>query len=105
MVHTMVPMSVKLKMNHFEPPARLINHAELCCAIGMACRQASLPCPEPENGMELKAFAEGLPAELFASPQVSPKLLSLIQNYIYKGKETVNEDSLVTLKLGYDGPA
>ena len=42
MVHTLVPMSVKIKIKNFETPARLINHMELSCAVGMACRQASV---------------------------------------------------------------
>ena len=50
MVHTLVPMSVKIKIKNFETPARLINHMELSCAVGMACRQASLPCPEGTVG-------------------------------------------------------
>ena len=36
MVHTLVPMSVKIKIKNFETPARLINHMELSCAVGMA---------------------------------------------------------------------
>ena len=54
MVHTLVPMSVKIKIQNFEAPARLINHMELSCAVGMACRQASLPCPEGAAGTDRK---------------------------------------------------
>lgn len=104
MVHTMVPMSVKTKISLFDPPARLINHMELCCAIGMVCRQASLPCPEPKDGIDLKEFTKGLPEAVFTNPNVNPKLQRLIKDYIYKSGETVNEDSLITMKLGYENP-
>ena len=56
MVHTLVPMSVKIKIKNFETPARLINHMELSCAV----------------------------------------------DYIYKKGEVLDDDSLVTLKLGYE---
>ena len=61
MVHTLVPMSVKIKIKNFETPARLINHMELSCAVGMACRQASLPCPEGTAGTDLKEFVKSVP--------------------------------------------
>lgn len=104
MVHTMVPMSIQLKTKFFDPPARLVNHMELCCAIGMACRQASLPCPEPEDGADLKDFTAKLPEAVFTAQNVNEKLKYLIKNYIYKAGETINEDSLATLKLGYETP-
>ena len=87
MVHTLVPMSVKIKIQNFEAPARLINHMELSCAVGMACRQASLPCPEGTAGTDLREFI---------------KLKVLIRDYIYKKGEILDDDSLVTLKLGYE---
>ena len=55
MVHTLVPMSGGIKIKNFETPARLINHMELSCAVGMACRQA-LPCPEGTAGTDLKGI-------------------------------------------------
>ena len=48
MVHTLVPMSVKIKIKNFETPARLINHMELSCAVGMACRARTWSAPDPE---------------------------------------------------------
>ena len=86
MVHTLVPMSVKIKIKNFETPARLINHMELSCAVGMACRQASLPCPEG----------------IYSSSAVDEKLKVLIRDYIYKKGEVLDDDSLVTLRLGYE---
>ena len=84
MVHTLVPMSVKIKIKNFETPARLINHMELSCAVGMACRQASLP------------------DTIYSSSAVDEKLKVLIRDYIYKKGEVLDDDSLVTLKLGYE---
>ena len=101
MVHTLVPMSVEIKMADFDPPARLINHMELSCAIGMACRQARLECPKAESGMDLKEFVKRIPPEVFDAPEVDEKLKFLIQNYIYKAGEKLDEDSLITLQLGY----
>ena len=70
MVHTLVPMSVKIKIKNFETPARLINHMELSCAVGMACRQASLPCPEGTAGTDLKEFVKSVPE--FAAMDFTP---------------------------------
>ena len=100
MVHTLVPMSVKIKIQNFETPARLINHMELSCAVGMACRQASLPCPEGAAGTDLKEFIKSVPDTIFSA--VNEKLKVLIRDYIYKKGEILDDDSLVTLKLGYE---
>ena len=102
MVHTLVPMSVKIKIKNFETPARLINHMELSCAVGMACRQASLPCPEGTAGTDLKEFVKSVPDTIYSSSAVDEKLKVLIRDYIYKKGEVLDDDSLVTLKLGYE---
>ena len=102
MVHTLVPMSVKIKIKNFETPARLINHMELSCAVGIACRQASLPCPEGTAGTDLKEFVKSVPDTIYSSPAVDEKLKVLIRDYIYKKGEVLDDDSLVTLKLGYE---
>lgn len=102
MVHTLVPMSVKIKIKNFETPARLINHMELSCAVGMACREASLPCPAGTAGMGLKEFVKSVPDTIFSSPAVNEKLKVLIRDYIYKKGEVLDDDSLITLKLGYE---
>ena len=102
MVHTLVPMSVKIKIKNFETPARLINHMELSCAVGMACREASLPCPEGTAGMGLKEFVKSVPDTIFSSPAVNEKLKVLIRDYIYKKGEVLDHDSLITLKPGYE---
>ncbi len=38
----------------------------------------------------------------FSSPAVDEKLKVLIRDYIYKKGEILDDDSLVTLKLGYE---
>ena len=96
MVHTLVPMSVKIKIKNFETPARLINHMELSCAVGMACREASLPCPVGTAGMGLKEFVKSVPDTIFSSPAVNEKLKVLIRDYIYK-KGEVLDDCLMRL--------
>ena len=101
MVHTLVPMSVKIKIKNFETPARLINHMELSCAVGMACREASLPCPVGTAGMGLKEFVKSVPDTIFSSPAVNEKLKVLIRDYIYKKGEVLDDDSLITLILVY----
>ena len=93
MVHTLVPMSVKIKIKNFETPARLINHMELSCAVGMACRQASLPCPEGTAGTDLKEFVKSVPDTIYSSPAVDEKLKVLIRDYIYKKGEVLDDDT------------
>ena len=56
MVHTLVPMSVKIKIKNFETPARLINHMELSCAVGMACREPG----QPHNLIRIRIIMEGV---------------------------------------------
>ena len=93
MVHTLVPMSVKIKIKNFETPARLINHMELSCAVGMACRQASLPCPEGTAGTDLKEFVKSVPDTIYSSSAVDEKLKVLIRDYIYKKGEVLDDDT------------
>ena len=38
----------------------------------------------------------------FSSPAVNEKLKVLIRDYIYKKGEVLDDDSLITLKLGYE---
>lgn len=68
----------------------------------MACRQASLPCPEGTVGTDLKEFVKSVPDTIYSSPAVDEKLKVLIRDYIYKKGEVLDDDSLVTLKLGYE---
>lgn len=102
MVHSLIPMSVDIKIKKFEEPARLINCMELTAALGMVCRQAGLPLPEAKEGMELKEFRNAVMGEAGDNPGVDGKLFTVIQNYIFKAGETIDADSLITLKLGYE---
>lgn len=102
MVHSLIPDSVRIKVTNFEKPARLINCMELTAAVGMAYRQARLPMPEAEAGMSLKEVRNRSLKELEAGSGADEKLLTVIRDYIFKAGETVDEDAVVTMKLGYD---
>lgn len=102
MVHSLIPMSVDIKTRIFENPARLVNAMELSCAIGMAYAQAGLPMPELNTGIEIREFWEQTVPEIRDNPKVKSSLQQVILNYIFKKSEIVEEDSVITLKLGYD---
>jgi len=102
MVHSLIPMSVDIKTRIFENPARLVNAMELTCAIGMAYAQAGLAMPEASMGMELKEFWSQAAPKIYDNGNVKESLKSVIRNYIFKKGEVIDEDVLITLKLGYE---
>jgi len=102
MVHSLIPMSVDIKTRIFENPARLVNAMELTCAIGMAYFQAGLNLPEIEVGMAVKDFWNETTPRIKDNARVKESLQKVILNYIFKKGETVDEDSVITLKLGYE---
>ena len=102
MVHSLIPMSVDIKIRIFEKPARLVNVMELTCAIGMAYYQAGLELPHMEAGMDLKEVWNAVTPQIRENPKVKESLRFVITNYIFKKGEKIDEDSLITLKLGYE---
>ena len=102
MVYELTLTATQLKTTIFDPPARLINYKELSCAVGMAYKQAGLPLPEVENGKDIKEFRdEGLRA-FGNSPEVNEKVKYVIETYIFSPGEVMDDDSQVTMKLGYE---
>jgi len=101
MVHSLIPMSVDIKTRIFENPARLVNAMELTCAIGMAYFQAGLELPKIEVGMAVKDFWNETTPQIKENEKVKESLRKVIVNYIFKKGETV-EDSVITLRLGYE---
>ena len=102
MVHSLIPMSVDIKIRIFEKPARLVNVMELTCAIGMAYYQAGLELPHMEVGMDLKEVWNTVTPQIRENSKVKESLRFVITNYIFKKGEKIDEDSLITLKLGYE---
>lgn len=102
MVHSLIPMSVDIKIRIFEKPARLVNVMELTCAIGMAYYQAGLELPHMEAGMDLKEVWNTVTPQIRENSKVKESLRFVITNYIFKKGEKIDEDSLITLKLGYE---
>ena len=102
MVHSLIPMSVDIKIRIFEKPARLVNVMELTCAIGMAYYQAGLALPKVEAGMDLKEVWNEVIPQIRDNKKVKENLRFVISNYIFKKGEKIDEDSLITLRLGYE---
>ena len=102
MVHSLIPMSVDIKTRIFENPARLVNTMKLTCAIGMAYFQAGLELPNIEVGMAVKDFWNETTPQIKDNARVKESLQKVIVDYIFKKGETVDEDSVITLKLGYE---
>ena len=102
MVHSLIPMSVDIKTRIFENPARLVNAMELTCAIGMAYAQAGLAMPELESGIAVKEFWDRTVPQVRGNSRVKECLQRVIINYIFKKDEKIDEDCVITLKLGYE---
>ena len=102
MVHELTLKSVQLKTTIFDPPARLINYKEMSCAIGMAYKQAGLPYPIIENGSDMKAFRENCVSILGNYADLNEKVKYVIENYVAKPDERMDEDSQITMRLGYE---
>ena len=102
MVHSLIPMSVDIKIRLFETPARLVNAMELACAIGMAYAQANLELPKADIGLDVKEFWNQTVPAIRDNAQVNGGLRFAITNYIFKKGDTLNEDALISLKLGYE---
>ncbi len=101
MTHELVVTAVRLKVKNFDPPAKLINMNELACAIGMAFKSLDLPLPEVNVGDDVEKVQELVIPILKQHQQLDENLMHVINSYVFKN-EKCNEDSLITLQLGYD---
>lgn len=101
MVHDLIPMAVNIKIHTFEKPARLVNAMELACALGMAYAQAGMPMPEVQAGMSVREFWDETVPEIKDNEAVMSNLRIAILNYIFKKDDYIDENALITLKLGY----
>lgn len=99
MVYELTLTSVRLKTGIFNPPAKLINNKELTCAAGMAYKQAGLPQPQLETGENIDVFRRRC---LDDCGDVAENLRYVLEHYTAPPDEVVTEDSLITLKLGYE---
>ena len=102
MVYELTLTATQIKTTIFDPPARLINYKELSCAVGMAYKQAGLVLPQVENGKDIKAFRNESLQAFGNNPDVNEKVKYVIENYIFSPGEVMDEDSQVTMKLGYE---
>lgn len=100
MNHELTVQAVHIKTTIFTPPARLINCKELCCAFGFAYKQAGLPCPSFEEG-DIKSCIKKCLNDIDGK-DVDEKVVEIISGYILKPDETINEDALIILKMGYE---
>ncbi len=84
MVHTLVPMSVKIKIKNFETPARLINHMELSCAVGWRAVRLRFRVQEELPEQISREFVKVGSDTIYSGSAVDEKLKVLIRDYIYK---------------------
>lgn len=101
MTHELILQAIKIKTTIFNPPARLINYKELSCAIGLAFRQAGLPLPETKIGEDIKELRDESLKALEGNAAVDQNVRTLIENYLFQPGEVMDEDALITMKLGY----
>lgn len=102
MVYELTLQSVQIKTTIFDTPAKLINYKELSCAVGMAQKQAGLPMDQVVAiGTNMKDFKEKSMI-LLQNKNINEKIRFVIENYILKPDEIFDQDTLITMKLGYD---
>ena len=101
MVHEMTVQSVHIKTTIFNPPARLINCKELCCAFGFVYKQAGLPCPDIHTGADIDTCIKKCLSDI-DEKDVDEKLDTIINGYVLKPEESITEDALIILRMGYE---
>lgn len=99
MVYELTLTSVKLKIEKFNPPAKLINNKELTCAAGIAYKRAGLGQPEAKLGENIDEFRQRCLKECSSMDE---NIQYVMEHYTAPPDEVVTEDALITLKLGYD---
>ena len=102
MVYEVIPQSVAIKTTIFDEPAKLINHMELAAAVGMAYRQAGMQMPDAQPEEDMREFRNRAMEKLENREKVNAKLIRVIESYVFKKGEKIDEDALMTLRLGYD---
>ena len=99
MVYELTLTSVKLKIEKFNPPAKLINNKELTCAAGIAHKRAGMGLPAAELGENIDVFCKRCLAECGSMDE---NIRYVMEHYTAPPDEVVTEDALITLKLGYE---
>ena len=103
MIHELTLAAVKRKLYDFDPSPRFINCREICCALGMAYRQAGLPLPSPEAGADVMETLARLTPPVQNAPGVEDCIRETLASYNKLG-EILDEDALAALRLGYETP-
>lgn len=104
MVHALTLTAVKRKLHDFDHIPRFINCKEIFCALGMAYRQAGLNIPELPLGAKVMETLPQLAAAVQNSPAVETCIKDALNTYSKLG-ETIDEDAVETMKLGYQNPS
>lgn len=101
MNHELTVQAVHIKTTIFNPPARLINCKELCCAFGFAYKQAGLQCPNIQEGTQIEESIKSCLGDI-EGKDIDERVREIISSYILKPDEVINEDALTILKMGYE---
>lgn len=100
MVHALTLTAVRRKLYDFDHIPRFINCKEIFCALGIAYRQAGLEIPDLPMGANVMETLPQLSAAVQNSPAVEECIKEALNSYSKLG-ETIDEDAVETLKLGY----
>lgn len=101
MIHELTLAAVKRKLYDFDHIPRFINCKEICCALGMAYKQAGLKLPELTVGSDVMEALATLVPPIQNSPRVEECLKETLTSYNKLG-ESMDADALTTLRLGYE---
>lgn len=101
MIYELTLIAVRRKLYDFDHVPRFINACEITCALGMGCRQAGLPLPTLQEGMDVMSALEQFAPQVLSHDRVEAAIKEALQKYFKLG-ETITEDSIATLKLGYE---
>lgn len=99
MVYELTLTSVKLKIEKFNPPAKLINNKELTCAAGIAYKRAGMGLPAAQLGEKIDVFCKRCLEECSFMDE---NIRYVMEHYTAPPDEVVTEDALIMLKLGYE---
>lgn len=101
MIYELTLIAVRRKLYDFDHVPRFINACEITCALGMGCRQAGLPLPTLEPGMDVMSALEQFAPPVLSDSHVENNIKEALRKYFKLG-ETITEDALATLKIGYE---
>lgn len=101
MIYELTLTAVKRKLYDFDHVPRFINACEITCALGLGYRAAGLSLPELTEGTDVMETLHQYAPPVISSDKVPAQIKEALKSY-FRLNETISEDSIATMHLGYD---